>query len=86
MKIIEKSVIFEIANSVAKDHLEPHGAVFAIEYIDVGTYYINFTVGKEQFSKSVYIKNMPEEICKEYMHCCIHELAAMLLRRLYPIC
>lgn len=85
MKSIEKSVIFEIANSVAKDHLEPHGAVFTIECIDAGTYYVSFTVDKEYFSKSVYIKNMPEKICKEYMHCCIHELAAMLLRKLYPI-
>lgn len=85
MKSIEKNVIFEIAKNVAKDHLEPHGAVFTIECIDDSTYYISFTVEKEYFSKSVYIKNMPEEICKEYMHCCIHELAAMLLRKLYPI-
>ena len=73
----------DVIDGVSDAHLGPHGASMTSVVSDTEC---RLTVVKGDWSvtETISLRGMPLSLQEEYVHCCVHTLASILLDHLYP--
>ena len=74
-----------IAENVAKQHIYYRVDKFEFNPLKEDIFSILIEFNGKTYIETCNIKGMPDHIWSEYIHCRLHEMAARIIRKLYPI-